>query len=904
MIVIDSDIMKGFAYAALGGIFLDYGIRQILQQVDAAPLNITMTESSFGPEVVLNYATTFISILLMTIVVYKVADVVMGKILTIERAIATTQREAVQAITMASNDSFVARTAVVRSQAEVTSAMEEVRAMARTVDRNAEEVKRMLVPAAAQVGIAAGAVSMASQGVTTVVDGVVWGCSGWVLLQTIVCVLGLGRILYNRLKPKPAADPNLIEGKAEADLKIVDIYTIFDCAIMAAVTPLLVCQGAESAVKVWQRLKVLCRMIRDVCTGVQLYHRIVAEPSDQGVLGAETVEKIADTCDSLIDRASERKQMNPVEGIDCDELKSEDETESDRASSEESTDTHYDEASDEMVVANGKWSAVCKLGERRYICVACNFPVGKWDFAPDEEILHSTSGSDCGPFFACANSACGYSVPKKAVACQCGVAKLQPPYILSTWIPMQFRTKGFLPYELPAGVKELPVSGLNIPVASPVDAYSFISGKTAKLVTKEESKYIKRVLDLVDDKKKPWLLPVGVLAIFAMLLIVAALVQKARKKVPTIPSKPFGPSTRERYVAVQDAKEDRKNRRWIFYDRSNGNMLEPDDYMFDEAGNLLSLYGRRINPDFEPMITGDYGNLIARGQAIEKPKTVTFAAPEVAPSTTSMGDIQKMIDRAVAADIAQRKRGKDVDETKCTKPGCNGGCDKWHKPVSADKAAKRKLARLKKKAKGKTEALINGQKFKPQKAMESVGYARATALDGAKHHEMNATRVWGGVTVSKHLFEGIDSTHFTVYMGNEELILDVKKGVQIGNDTLFFRTGETFKTIPSLRLSEPQKGEAVHLVTWDSWDDFMAGKFSTSHGNVVSVLPTVDNKPFTSMAYYTCSSIEGNCSGPVINEHGHCVGFHNNTNGVINGFIPVSKHMAAIATNSPRGADF
>jgi S1-C subfamily serine protease len=61
---------------------------------------------------------------------------------------------------------------------------------------------------------------------------------------------------------------------------------------------------------------------------------------------------------------------------------------------------------------------------------------------------------------------------------------------------------------------------------------------------------------------------------------------------------------------------------------------------------------------------------------------------------------------------------------------------------------------------------------------------------------------------------------------------------------------------------------------------------------------SIDTTIGSERAIYGVSSVDGNCGAPVVNVDGKVIGFHNFTNSVTTGFIPITDNIVMIATGN------
>jgi len=181
---------------------------------------------------------------------------------------------------------------------------------------------------------------------------------------------------------------------------------------------------------------------------------------------------------------------------------------------------------------------------------------------------------------------------------------------------------------------------------------------------------------------------------------------------------------------------------------------------------------------------------------------------------------------------------------------------------------------------------------------------------------LNANLMWGGIVVCEHIFkdEG-DSIKFSFRHDGKivEHTASKSSAKKLGYDLLWFARpndehGETvFKGFPSLKHSMPVPGRKVALYAYDSDEQFMKSDISWDAGKIIRIEDVCDSMSLTCVSthkvgIYKLSSIDGNCSGVVVDaESGNVVGFHNATRGgVENVFLAITPQIVAAASNQPQ----
>jgi len=207
-------------------------------------------------------------------------------------------------------------------------------------------------------------------------------------------------------------------------------------------------------------------------------------------------------------------------------------------------------------------------------------------------------------------------------------------------------------------------------------------------------------------------------------------------------------------------------------------------------------------------------------------------------------------------------------------------------------------------AKDKNESAINGKRFSLGKVQGAVGLARI----GTRC--LNANLMWNGIVVCEHIFkEENDKIKFSFRLDGKVLehSIERKSGKKLSYDLLWFARPDSFKDLPSLHHSMPAPGRKVALFAYDSDEQFMTGDISFDAGRVLRIEDACDSMSLSSVSkhkvgIYKLSSIDGNCSGVVVDaESGRVVGFHNATRGgVENVFLAITPQIVSAATGSPQ----
>jgi hypothetical protein len=208
------------------------------------------------------------------------------------------------------------------------------------------------------------------------------------------------------------------------------------------------------------------------------------------------------------------------------------------------------------------------------------------------------------------------------------------------------------------------------------------------------------------------------------------------------------------------------------------------------------------------------------------------------------------------------------------------------------------------KSKDVQESAINGKRFSLGKVQGAVGLARI----GTRC--LNANLMWNGIVVCEHIFkEESDSIKFSFRHDGKivEHSTSRSAGRKLGYDLLWFARPDSFKEFPHLYHSMPVPGRKVALYAYDSDEQFMKSDISWDASKIIRIEDVCDSMSLTcvtkhKVGIYKLSSIDGNCSGVVVDaESGKVVGFHNATRGgVENVFLAITPQIVAAATAQPQ----
>jgi hypothetical protein len=383
----------------------------------------------------------------------------------------------------------------------------------------------------------------------------------------------------------------------------------------------------------------------------------------------------------------------------------------------------------------------------------------------------------------------------------------------------------------------------------------------------------------VDDK--PWLLPVVIILLFACILVVIRVYRRSCAKE----HKERASSNKQKQSKSAKSAKGKKRH----YDASGGDADADEQGVFatDEDGNLT----RRKD---------------ARGRAQKLREQIDFEIN---------GPHRKL--------MSGGREEADVEEV-CNAPHCKGACGKYHNVSRKQKKIEKNHKKARSKngksstispekagkkvqfAKGKVEkpavpapkvdtvkqeALVNGVRFDPTVVAHSIG--RAVVNSGSVVSQMCFTFALNGIILCAHIFkDGGDTVSFK-HAGKS---VDVKKSKSksIGNDLLWFPRPEEFKEAKMLRCAVPIVGSKIQMIAFDNEEDLKSNRFKLDSG-VVKVIQTANG---AEKAYATYSSVDGNCSAPVVTPDGKVVGFHNATTSNETVFIPITTHVVELATGS------
>ncbi len=207
-------------------------------------------------------------------------------------------------------------------------------------------------------------------------------------------------------------------------------------------------------------------------------------------------------------------------------------------------------------------------------------------------------------------------------------------------------------------------------------------------------------------------------------------------------------------------------------------------------------------------------------------------------------------------------------------------------------------------AKDQKESAVNGKRFSLGKVQSAVGLAR---ID---NRALNAVLMWNGIIVCAHIFKfTYEEIKFQFRQGGELFEHTAKRdvGKKIGHDLLWFPKPSTFDKLPTLHHSLPSPGQKVALFAYDSDEQFLNNDISFDAGRILRLEDAADSIGIAGVSkhkvgIYKLSSIDGNCTGVVVNaENGKVVGFHNATRGGIeNVFLAITPEIVSAVTGAPR----
>jgi len=208
------------------------------------------------------------------------------------------------------------------------------------------------------------------------------------------------------------------------------------------------------------------------------------------------------------------------------------------------------------------------------------------------------------------------------------------------------------------------------------------------------------------------------------------------------------------------------------------------------------------------------------------------------------------------------------------------------------------------KPKDAQESAVNGKRFAIGKVQGAVGLARI----GTRC--LNATMIWNGIVVCEHIFKSeSDNIKFSFRYDGKfvEHSVDRKEGKKLSYDLLFFARPDSLKEFPQMNHAFPVVGRKVALYAYDSDEAFLTSSIGFDAAKIIRMEDAVDSMSLTSttkhkVGVYKLSSIDGNCSGAVVDaESGKVVGFHNATRGgVENLFLAITPQIVSVATGTPQ----
>lgn len=190
------------------------------------------------------------------------------------------------------------------------------------------------------------------------------------------------------------------------------------------------------------------------------------------------------------------------------------------------------------------------------------------------------------------------------------------------------------------------------------------------------------------------------------------------------------------------------------------------------------------------------------------------------------------------------------------------------------------------------QSMINGNRFKPMDKIKAVGWANT------RFQSMNVMKMWNLLITCEHIFweaedvlcaDQKESIAFHVRVNGKVIILNMTRdqGFRIGTDLIAFTCPPEAKEMHCCYAHDAKEGVKNTHLAYDSFDDFMKDDPSFDQSVVASVGVT--------FATYPNSSKWGHCAGPVFDEDGYVIGWHNGTDGKVNYFIPVNADVRKLA---------
>jgi len=174
------------------------------------------------------------------------------------------------------------------------------------------------------------------------------------------------------------------------------------------------------------------------------------------------------------------------------------------------------------------------------------------------------------------------------------------------------------------------------------------------------------------------------------------------------------------------------------------------------------------------------------------------------------------------------------------------------------------------------EATIAGKKAFPVGFVEkSVGYCFT------ERKRMCCTIIQGCVVTCAHVFDGCSDTTIHFRFGSLTFDSSLKYASPVGNDLVAFRLPSSLG-LKSLKIAGATENQPCAVVTYHSEEDNKAGHSFVSYGKVKQVL---------SQLFHTCTTEDGVCGSPIINDAGRVLAIHNSTTGSGDNLINIGQFV-------------
>jgi len=174
------------------------------------------------------------------------------------------------------------------------------------------------------------------------------------------------------------------------------------------------------------------------------------------------------------------------------------------------------------------------------------------------------------------------------------------------------------------------------------------------------------------------------------------------------------------------------------------------------------------------------------------------------------------------------------------------------------------------------EATIAGKKAFPLGLVE-----KSVGVCFTERKRMCCTLIQGCVVTCAHIFDACNDTTIHFRFGSVTFDSALKYAAPVGNDLIAFRLPGSLG-LKSLQVAGATENQPCAVVTYHSEDENRAGHSFVSYGKVQQVL---------SQLFHTCTTEEGVCGSPIVNDAGRVLAIHNSTTGSGDGVINMGQFL-------------